>query len=437
MFIVVQNPLFLSFVFLGVAAFMALAWRRLDLALAMVLFLTPLYLLKIFFSWLPLTVLELLILALIFVWLLKKAQEGFDLCVFRELKFWCFWWPVLLLVGGATLGAIFSIDLKMSAGILKSWILEPLIFGLLVADVIKQKKQFNNLLRALVASAAVVAAISLFYLSAHRLTFDGRLAGFYLSPNHLAMCLAPAFLLAIGFWFEVKKIWQKVFLVSIFCLLLVAVYFTYSYAAWLGILVAAAVLVVAFYRRQIISRKGLYLISFILTLVLFLGIFTQLGSSKLNNLLHSERSSWQSRVMVWRAASEILSDNWLVGIGPGMFQKYYLDYQPQFPPYLEWVVPQPHNLFLAWWLQAGLLGLVGFIWLIVNFFRWVLGTIKKQKPFQANAWKGRPPIVLALMAAMIYILIHGLLDATYWKNDLALVFWVIIFLGYRAGRRRD
>lgn len=27
---------------------------------------------------------------------------------------------------------------------------------------------------------------------------------------------------------------------------------------------------------------------------------------------------------------------------------------------------------------------------------------------------------------MIYALVHGLVDTTYWKNDLALMFWLII-----------
>ena len=27
---------------------------------------------------------------------------------------------------------------------------------------------------------------------------------------------------------------------------------------------------------------------------------------------------------------------------------------------------------------------------------------------------------------MIYILVHGLVDTTYWRNDLAFLFWAII-----------
>jgi len=30
---------------------------------------------------------------------------------------------------------------------------------------------------------------------------------------------------------------------------------------------------------------------------------------------------------------------------------------------------------------------------------------------------------------MIYILLHGLIDTTYFKNDLAVVFWLAVALG--------
>jgi len=34
----------------------------------------------------------------------------------------------------------------------------------------------------------------------------------------------------------------------------------------------------------------------------------------------------------------------------------------------------------------------------------------------------------------MYILIHGLVDTTYWKNDLSIIFWLVIVLGYKANR---
>ena len=35
-------------------------------------------------------------------------------------------------------------------------------------------------------------------------------------------------------------------------------------------------------------------------------------------------------------------------------------------------------------------------------------------------------IIMAL-GIMIYIVIHGLFDATYFKNDLAVIFWLVYF----------
>jgi O-antigen ligase len=122
--------------------------------------------------------------------------------------------------------------------------------------------------------------------------------------------------------------------------------------------------------------------------------------------------------MLWQAALRIGTDNFFLGIGPGMFQKHYLDYQKYFIPYLEWAVPQPHNILLAFWIQNGVFGVVGFVLLVFWFFK--NGILRK------NA--GNRGLYALLMLIMVYFLAHGLVDTTYWKNDLSLVFWLIIFL---------
>ena len=127
-----------------------------------------------------------------------------------------------------------------------------------------------------------------------------------------------------------------------------------------------------------------------------------------------ERSSFSSRIMIWKSSIKILKDNWVVGIGPGNFQETYLQYQKYSPPYLEWAVPYPHNIFLAFWIQAGIIGLVGFLLLISSWFWKVL---KNKKPQDEN-------LRCAVLGVMFYILLHGLVDTTYFKNDLAVIFWL-------------
>jgi O-antigen ligase len=121
--------------------------------------------------------------------------------------------------------------------------------------------------------------------------------------------------------------------------------------------------------------------------------------------------------MIWQSSGKILSDNWLLGIGPGNFQDKYLEYQKYFPPYLEWAVPHPHNLYLAFWLYGGLVGLVSFLVILYFFF-------KKVETPKLGVSTGVKYIALGVM---IYVLLHGLVDTTIFKNDLAVVFWLTYF----------
>ena len=104
----------------------------------------------------------------------------------------------------------------------------------------------------------------------------------------------------------------------------------------------------------------------------------------------------------------------LFGIGLGRFQAVYLEYQKYFPPYLEWAVPQPHNLYLAVWLQTGLMGLIGFIILVA---RSIFILIKN---------KNREAVLL--LGILTLYLVCGLFDTPFFKTDLAFSFWLAIVL---------
>jgi len=78
----------------------------------------------------------------------------------------------------------------------------------------------------------------------------------------------------------------------------------------------------------------------------------------------------------------------------------------------------PHNIILNFWLEIGLLGLVAFGMIFAKFFKQT-----KVKLLQQKSW-----LTLGIAAAMITILVHGLIDVPYFKNDLAILFWIIIGL---------
>ena len=422
------------------------------------IFFLPLYLLKIKIFFVPFNILEIIIWLVFVFWLKKKIEKNKireigEIGGAREILL-----PALLVLLGATLSTLLSENIIVSAGILKSWFLAPMAFGLMVYMEVRDEKNAKRLFGALFVSAAVVALIAIFYFVFGRMTFDGRLSAFYLSPNHLAMYLAPGFLIGLFFMKSSKAelssgptpLFQRgVKKTAVFCglaLISVALYLTYSYAAWIAVIIVTGIWWLAISGK----RKKMLTYGLIFLLLIAILFFSQLGNEKFSNLLSLERSSLHSRLMIWRAALEIAKDHPIFGVGPGMFQKYYLDYQSRFSvQYLEWAVPQPHNIFLAFWLQTGILGLFGLLWLLVVFFRRTIkqagvmfsccGTHRPAASSNSPHCENTTPACFSLILAglMFYILLHGLADTTYWKNDLAIMFWTIIAISAVLYRKQS
>jgi len=94
-----------------------------------------------------------------------------------------------------------------------------------------------------------------------------------------------------------------------------------------------------------------------------------------------------------------------------------LEYQQKVWQPLE-IYLYPHNIFLNFWTELGFAGVLLFLWIILRFlildFRLLILDCRYKN------------IALGLMGAMTVIIIHGLVDVPYFKNDLAIIFWMLI-----------
>ena len=82
----------------------------------------------------------------------------------------------------------------------------------------------------------------------------------------------------------------------------------------------------------------------------------------------------------------------------------------------------PHNIFLNFWSELGIFGALLFSWIIAKFL-WQSGYFLIKEKDHLERY-----FVLGLAASMIALVVHGLVDVPYFKNDLAALFWVIIAL---------
>jgi len=372
------------------------------------IFSLPLYLVRFSILGVPTNVLEVLIGVAFVFSLVETPRRGVS--TWREsyssYKVYIFY--IVLLFLGLFSSLLAGNNYLVSSGIIKSWFVLPLIFFLTIILSLPKDK-FINVWKFVYFSAITVAIIALGYKVLGFVTYDGRLEVFFNSPNYLAMYLSPGVIIGIQKIQELSS-WKRF---GSLIIIVAALYFTYSYAAWLAIAISIGIVYWLIYKEAKPQAGGLVSRILIYLIILFVLFISQGQSSKFNDFINfDERSSLSSRMMIWRASAKILEDNWIFGIGAENFQEKYLEYQKYFPPYLEWAVPHPHNVFLAFWLFAGILGLAGFLGLIF---------LRLKNSFQNNK---KTPLELVSFGVLVYILLHGLVDTTYFKNDLAMIFWL-------------
>jgi len=364
----------------------------------LIIFCLPLYLVRFEVFKIPTTLLELLVYGLFLLWFINKGYKGILGALNSERLLI---WGILLLLLGVSIATLFSWNLRLSAGIWKAWFIDPILFFVVLITVIK-KEDIDNIFKSLIYSGFVVSIISLIYLFLGKFNYQGRLQGIFDSPNFLAMYLAPVLIILMTRIVFTKNYRRILYLVSCFPFLIV-LFFTKSFGVLLGILAVIGFGVIVYLYNK--NKHKLVLGIVILTFVIFL-IFGIIKTNSSEGL-----SSFNARFVIWNEAINIFKQYPLTGIGPGTFQDY-------FPPYPKWGVPQPHNIFLAFLIQTGLIGFIGFILILIWFFH----------PSRKASDDKLCSVKLLLMMLMVCILAHGLVDTTYWKNDLSIIFWIIIGL---------
>jgi O-antigen ligase len=89
----------------------------------------------------------------------------------------------------------------------------------------------------------------------------------------------------------------------------------------------------------------------------------------------------------------------------------------------------PHNIILNFWSELGFFGMMIFLWIIGKFFYYGFSVLNKNKSdFLKDDFLESRAIKLGIICAMVAILGHGLVDVPYFKNDLAILFWLLIAL---------
>ena len=395
--------------------FTYIAWRNFRVALYLILMFIPLYLLRFSVLSIPTTLLEILIYIAFLVWLylilIKKAK--FEWHIFKPYLL-----PIILIFLGLLVGSLVSTDKLVSIGVIKGWFVDPLLLFVMLVSSLHQVVHVKKAITALMLSGAMLSFIAIYQvISNNFITIDQRASALFSSANYLSLYLVPIIILGVGLFFSVIKP-RKWWAVSSVLVMLGALYFTFSYGSWIGLIAGGIVLMLMFLPTWYTSVGS--------SIVLIAGLVSQWGNPKFQQMLNfSGQSSSHARLQIWQTSLLMIKEKYLTGIGLGMFEKKYMEFAKQlFENPFEQYTLHAHNVFLHFWINTGILGLIGFVVLIVKFFKQTITVFKQQK----NVLLG------SVIAAMVALLIHGLFDTAYWKNDLSVLFWSVLAFGIILSR---
>jgi len=415
------------FIILGGLIYALIAWKKPTLAIYLIILLLPSYLLRFKLFNIPMTFLELMILLLWFISLFTGRLS------YRKIYQDYFFLPAIIILVIATIAAFLSPAGVKAWGAWKAYFVEPILFYWLMLSLIKSKRNLEAIFWALGFSAIIISLFALWQkfsgygVPAGFLNQAGgvdRVVGFFGYPNALGLFLGPIIVLYVGFLNYNSTISPLFILSSKFRFLLkllviilsfLTLFLAKSEGAMLATIIATWLLLFTAKKTRVFA---LFLFVMVIILIIYMPNLREFFYIKLFLL----DASGGVRRLLWKDSWQLLKNQWMWGGGLAYFQeaiKVY--YSGNYP-----LVPYPHNFVFNFWSELGILGLLAFIWLggkfvylnIKNIFK-IISSYSHQLPFDK---------ILSFVLLLIFLemIIHGLVDVPYFKNDLSVLFWVII-----------
>lgn len=326
-------------------------------------------------------------------------------------------------VAGHLLGLLESEYLRLSLRELRTVVAMPLLAYYLLVMALRGLDDARRLSAVVVVATGGVALASLAMMLANLgLTDAGgvrRLQGPYPSANHLALVLGRGLPFAVALAWPAGR-WRPALLAAV-AAMAAALGFSLSLGGWLGALAAMALvaLLLGGWRPLLALGGG--------AVALTLGAVFLLRVERVLARLDPASGTTFFRLRVWEAGWRMVRDHPLLGVGMDNFLYRYRAGYMLPDAWREPNLSHPHNWVLQVWLQGGLVGLLGFLALVLVYGQRALLLLR--------AGVGARPLAAGAAGALAALLVHGSLDNSYYLPDLAYLFWIGCAILTVAGRR--
>ena len=364
---------------------------------------------------LPTTLLEVAILATVAVFAVETVQQRVPIDWRGPLTA-----PAILFLVAGAISVVVSSDHRAALGLFRAYFLEPAAFFLIVAAIASTPRRAGVILLGFAAGATVAAlgnaVVVLDAIRHHALDLASTPPVFiYQTANALALYLIPLVAVAASLLVYGRGRAERWLSGLFLALALPACLLSFSRGGYLALAAVAIGLAIP-HRWSKLLLPGVILAGVAVSQV-------PLIRNRIAYELHSvPGNTLDFRFRIWGQTLRLLSHHPVLGVGLGNYQQAMGPFWEDLPK-----VIYPHNIVLNFWAVTGLLGLAGFFWLLTRAL--LLG---------GHGWRRHPvewrPYDLGVMLVLVAMVVHGLVDVPFFKNDLSLEFWTLIGILWAADR---
>jgi O-antigen ligase len=283
-------------------------------------------------------------------------------------------------------------------------------------ETFRGKEEKENAIKIAGFGAIVFGIFSSIYnLLGFNVALDYRLLGPLDSAVYLSFYLTPFFLYFTIKFLEDTKRKSNLISSAILALLLIA---TRSMGSILGSIVILLIYMVK--KTKLLKKTSLK----IATALILLTVISIAFYTKILPTIKTDYSSLDERGEIWLVSAGLLKEpkTMIFGLGPSQFEQNYIntaDKVLKHPP-LDYYVIQPHNIFLLFIFNYGILGLIFLLVLIAK----TISIIIKPQAETKTSIREIAGFVIA------YFFLHGLIDTPFIKNDLLILLFIFLEMAF-------
>jgi O-antigen ligase len=313
--------------------------------------------------------------------------------------------PIVLLLVAGLISIFVAKDHIGALGLYRAYFLEAVAMFYVAVDLLRRREAIAQLLIAFAAGSCGFAVLN-FIVFARALAVNAVHVGnapsaLYGDANYVAMYMEPPVALATGVVIFATTTRWRLFGMVWLAITALALLLTFSKGGYVGLAALGLLIVSAAPRWRVPVFAGLVIAAVVAAQVPLVA-----------DRLATTYGSIMGRVQVFNATFEMLRENPLFGVGLGGFSFLFRGQTPTL---------YPHDIWLTFWVELGLLGLVAFSVILFGLLlRGVRGW--PTVPFDSRfAYWGS-------LAALLVWTVHGIVDSPYWKNDMSVEFWILAAL---------